>query len=217
MTNIKNMKWVLLISLTIITSFTVGSIYASAHDPRYIDIKYYPDETKLSVYITHGVSDSEHHFVERITVEFYELPGWLIDNFMNGSYDLIVDESDKEGEENRFGIYNITEADVFDAVDVNTLNHTLMIDDHHINQTEDLINHYVYDIEIPEWTLIVVTAFCSLEGSYTYSLISGHPWYDIEHHISEAILPTIVLSIIVLTPLAILRIFGKKEKKEAKH
>jgi len=174
---------------------------------------------QVSVYITHGVSDSEYHFVERITVEFYELPEWLIEEWTtNPDYLLIArDENDQAGEENRFGIYKIQEADVFDAVDVNTLNKTLMIDDNHTNQTEDLINHYVYELEIPEWTLIVVTAFCSLEGAYTYSLISGHPWYDIEHHISEAILPTIVLSIIVLTPLAILRIFGKKEKKEAKH
>ena len=79
MTNIKNLKWVLLISLTIITSFTVGSINASAHDPRYIDIKYYPNTdtpelSELSVYITHGVSDSDYHYTERILIEFYELP-----------------------------------------------------------------------------------------------------------------------------------------------
>ncbi len=219
MTKNKNLKWALLISLTIITSFTVGSINASAHDPRFIDLKYYAEDQILSVYITHGVSDSEYHYTERVTVEFYELPEWLIENFTtNPDYLLIArDENDQEGEEYRFGIYKIEEADVFDAVNVSTLNSTLMLDNHYTSQEEDLINHFNYTIECPEWTLIVVTAFCSLGGSYTHSLISGHPWYDIEHHISEAILPTVVLSIIVMTPLAIIRIFGKKEKEEVKH
>ena len=226
MTNNKNLKWALLISLTIITSFTVGSIFASAHDPRYIDIKYYPNAdtpelSELSIYITHGVSDSDYHFTERVLVEFYELPEWLIEEWTtNPDYELIArDENDQAGEENRFGIYKIEEADLYgrDDIDVTALNHTLVINDLHTNQDEDLINHYVYEMDIPEWTLIVVTALCSLGGSYTYSLISGHPWYDIEHHITEAIPPTIMLSIIVLTPLVILRIFGKKEKGEVKH
>jgi len=219
MTNNKKIRGALLISLTIIVSFTIGSINASAHDPRYIDFKYYDEEQLLSVYVTHGVSDSEYHYVVKITVEYYELPEWLINEFLtNEAYKLVaIDKADQEAEEAIYGEYAIQEADVFDAVDVNTLNKTLIIEDNHTNQAEDLINHYTYDLDIPEWTLIVVTAFCSLGGDYTHSLISGHPWYDIEHHISEAILPTIVLTIIVMIPLAILRIFGKKNKEEVKH
>ncbi|MHA1737862.1 MAG: hypothetical protein ACTSWD_04695, partial [Candidatus Heimdallarchaeota archaeon] len=220
--------WALLISLTIITSFTVGSINASAHDPRYIDIKYYPNTdspelSELSVYITHGVSDSDYHYTERILIEFYELPEWLIEEYTSGEYDLVArDENDQAGEEYRFGIYAIQEADFYgrDDLNISTLNKSLLVDeieDIHTNQDEDLINHYVYELEIPEWTLIVITAFCSIGGAYTYSLITGHPWFDIEHHISEAILPTVILSILVCTPLAIVKIFGKKKKEEVKH
>ncbi len=207
MTNNKKMRWTLLISLTIIVSFSIGSINASAHDPRYIDLKYYDEEHLLSVYVTHGVSDSEYHYVAKITVEYYELPEWLINEFLtNEKYILVaIDPADQPAEEAIFGKYAIQEADVFDVVDDNTLNKTLIIEDNHTNQVEDLINHYTYDLDIPEWTLIVITAFCSLGGAFTHSLISGHPWYDIEHHISEAILPTIVCAIIVMIPLVILR------------
>ena len=211
MTNNKNLKWGLLISLTIIVSFTVGSINASAHDPRFIDIKYYEDEQVLSVYVTHGVSDSEYHYTERITIEFYELPESLIEVFTtNPDYLLVSDK--QELEEKKFGKYAIQEADVFDVVDLNTLNKTLMWDENFTSQQEDLINHYNFTLECPERTLIVVTAYCSLEGSYTHSLISGHPWYDIEHSMIEAVVPTLVCTVI----LALWRIFGKK-KEEVKH
>jgi len=216
MTNNKNLKWVLLISLAFIVSFAFGTINASAHDPRFIDIKYYEDDQVLSVYVTHGVSDSEHHYTERITIEFYELPESLIENFTtNPDYLLVSDDQEKE--EEKFGKYAIQEADVFDVIDLNTLNSTLMINETYTSQKEDLINHYNYTLECPEWTLIVVTAYCSLEGSYTYSLISGHPWYDIEHSMIEAVVPTLVCTIIVMTPLALWRIFGKKKKEEVKH
>ena len=208
--------WALLISFIILAGISSSSINASAHDPRFIDIKYYEDDQVLSVYVTHGVSDSEYHYTERITIEFYELPESLIKNFTtNPDYLLVSDKP--ELEEKKFGKYAIQEADVFDAVDLNTLNSTLMIDEHYTSQKEDLINHYNYTLECPEWTLIVVTAYCSLGGSYTHSLISGHPWYDIEHSMIEAVVPTLVCSVIVMTPLALWRIFGKKKEEEVKH
>ncbi|MHA1702079.1 MAG: hypothetical protein ACTSWK_07425 [Promethearchaeota archaeon] len=219
MTNNKNVKWALFISLIFLVGFTTGSINASAHDPRFIDMKYYPQDQILSVYIIHGVSDSEYHYIEKVTIEFIELPESLIENFTTDpDYLLEADSSaDQEAEEGLFGKYWIREADVFDAVDVSTLNRTLMIEEHYTNQTNDLVSHFNYTIEAPEWTLIVVTAVCSLGGSYTYSLISGHPWYDNEHHIIDMVVPTIVCSIIVMIPLALWRIFGKKKKEEVKH
>ena len=216
MTNNKNLKWALLISLALIVSFAFGSINASAHDPRFIDIKYYEDDQVLSVYVTHGVSDSEYHYTERITIEFYELPESLIENFTTNPDYLLV-SNDQEEEEAKFGKYAIQEADVFDVIDLSELNSTLMIDEHYTSQEEDLINHYNFTLECPEWILIVVTAYCSLEGSYTHSLISGHPWYDIEHSMIEAVVPTLVCTVVVMTPLALWRIFGKKKEEEVKH
>ena len=216
MTNNKNLKWALLISLALIVSFAFGSINASAHDPRFIDIKYYEDDQVLSVYVTHGVSDSDYHYTERITIEFYELPEEMIENFTTNPDYLLV-SNDQEEEEAKFGKYAIQEADVFDVIDLSELNSTLMIDEHYTSQEEDLINHYNFTLECPEWILIVVTAYCSLEGSYTHSLISGHPWYDIEHSMIEAVVPTLVCTVVVMTPLALWRIFGKKKKEEVKH
>ncbi|MHA1522518.1 MAG: hypothetical protein ACTSRK_20305 [Promethearchaeota archaeon] len=219
MTNNKNVKWALFISLIFLVSFTTGSINVSAHDPRFIDMKYYAEDQILSVYIVHGVSDSEYHYIENVIVEFVELPESLIENFTTDPKYLLQASSpdDQEAEESIFGKYWIRAADVYDAVDVSTLNRTLMLDEHYTNQTNDLVSHYNYTIEAPEWTLIVVTAVCSLGGSYKYSLISGHPWFDEEHHILDMIVPTIICSIIAMTPLAIWRIFGKKKKEEVKH
>ena len=207
--------WALLISFIILAGIGSSSINASAHDPRFIDIKYYEDDQVLSVYVTHGVSDSEYHYTERITIEFYELPESLIENFTTNPDYLLVSD-DQELEEEKFGKYAIQEADVFDVVDLNTLNKTLMWDENFTSQQEDLINHYNFTLECPEWTLIVVTAYCSLEGSYTHSLISGHPWYDIEHSMIEAVVPTLVCTVIVMAPLALWRIFGKKKEEEVK-
>ena len=176
MNNNKKIKWALLISLTIFTSFTFGSINASAHDPRFIDMKYYEEDQILSVYIVHGVSDSEYHYVGRVIIEFLELPESLIEEFTtNPDYKLVADsKGDQEAEEELFGPLAITEADVFDVVDLSTLNSTIMIDEEYTNQTNDLVTHHNYSIECPEWTFIVVTAYCNLGGVYTHSLISGH-------------------------------------------
>ena len=219
MTNNKNLKWSLLISLIFLVGFATGSINASAHDPRFIDMKYYAEDQILSVYTVHGVSDSEYHYIERVVIEFLELPESLIEKFTTDpAYLLEADSSDdQEAEVEIFGKYWIREADVFDVIDVSTLNRTLILDEHYTNQTNDLVSHYNYTIDAAEWTLIVVTAYCSLGGSYTHSLISGHPWYDNEHHIIDMVVPTIVCSIIVMTPLALWKIFGKKKKEEVKH
>ncbi|TFH30727.1 MAG: hypothetical protein E4G98_01495 [Promethearchaeota archaeon] len=74
-------------------------------------------------------------------------------------------------------------------------------------------------MDYPEWTLLIVTAYCHLGGSFTSAVLVGHPWYDIEHSMLEAVVPTIACAIVVMMPLALWRIFGKKQKKqeEVKH
>jgi hypothetical protein len=212
MINNKKIRWVLFISLTIIASFTFGSIYASAHDPRYLDLKYYEDENTLSVYVTHGVSDRTYHYINRVTVEIYELPASLIEDFETDPKWILV-SADQRLENEKFGPYWIEKGDVFDEVDLSVLNRTLEIDEQYDEQLEDQINHYNYTMDYPEWTLMVVTAFCNIGGSFNNSFMVGHPWYDVEHHISEAIVPTIVCAIVIMSPLALWRIFGKKPEE----
>lgn len=209
----------MLISLTIIMSFSSGIVNVSAHSPTYIDLKYYEIEETLSVYITHGVSDSDYHYVETVVIEFFELPEALLEEFLtNEDYKLVArDEADQEAEEKKFGKYKIEQADVFDEHPLITLNLTAQFVHDYTSQNTHQVFHYNYTLVAPEWTLIVVSALCNREGLYVKTLISGHPWYDIEHHITEAIQPTIIWSVIVMTPLALWRIFGKKEEEEVTH
>ena len=207
----KKLRWALLISLSIIASFTVGSINASAHDPRYIDLKYYDQDNILSVYITHGVSDSEYHYIDRVTIELYELPESLIEEFTTNP-DYILVSKDPEDAKEKWGEYAIEEADVFEVIDIYS-NNTLHTDESYDHQEEDQINHYNYTLDCPEWTLIVFTAYCSIGGNYTHSVIAGHPWFDIEHSMLEAVVPTLICSAVVLTPLALWRVFGKKPEE----
>ena len=207
----------MLISLTIIFGFISGIVNVSAHSPTYIDLKYYDQDEVLSVYITHGVSDFDYHYVDTVVIEFFELPESLIEHFTSDEHILVArDKADQEAEVKKFGMYAIEQADVFDEHPLYTLNGSVQFVYNYTSQETHQVFHHNYTLVAPEWTLIVVTALCNLEGLYTQTLISGHPWYDIEHAITEAIPPTIILSIIVMTPLALWRIFGKK-KEEVTH
>jgi hypothetical protein len=226
----KTITCTMLISLTIIVGLSSGIMTVSAHSPRYIDLNYYAEEEVLSAYFTHGVSDSDSHYVFRVIVEFYELDEALLEAITSDDpenpYILKArDEADQEAENEKFGYYAIQQTDVFTEGHTIKLakahwlashNSTIAATYNYTSQEEHQIFHHNYTLDIPEWTLIAVTALCSNGGFYTKTLISGHPWYDIEHHITEAIVPTIICSIIVMTPLAIFRIFGEK-KKEVTH
>ena len=210
---------VLLISLIIFSVMSSGNINASAHAPNYVDIKYYDQDEVLSIYITHGVSDYEYHYVDQVIIELYELPESLIEEFTTNPDYIIksTNEKDQEAEENLFGgKYGIQEADVFDVFSLeDNLPFETYIHDYD-NQETHQVFHYNYSLSISEWTLVVVTAVCRLEGQRSQSLLTGHPWYDPPHNMIEAVVPATICAIIVLTPLAILRIFGKKPE-EVKH
>ncbi|RLI64527.1 MAG: hypothetical protein DRO88_07045 [Promethearchaeia archaeon] len=209
----KKKIWVSLMFFIMIISFTTGVKNISAHDPRYIDLKYYEDDQVLSVYIVHGISNSSRHYINKVKIEFCQLPDSLIEEFTSDPSREIVGE----GEIERFGTIKIKEEDVFDVIDLNEMNKTLKLEVNYTSQAEDLIIHYNYTIECPEWTLVVVTAYCNMNGSFTQTLISGHPWYDPEHHIIEAVVPTLVCSVIVMIPLVIRRTIARKRQKGVKH
>ncbi len=211
----KNILCTLVVSLIFVGIFAnVGN--ASAHSPRYVDLKYYDDDNVLSVFVTHGVSDSTYHYVDRITIEALALPASMVEEFTTDEKWLLV-SPDQELENEKFGLYWIQEADVYDDPRVDLNNATLVRDVSYTEQVNHQINHYNFtDMDHPEWTLLIVTAYCNSGGSYTNALIVGHPWYDIEHSMLEAVLPTLICSVIVLTPLALWRIFNKK-REEVKH
>ncbi len=218
---LKKKMYVLIISLTVIATIFSGIGKADAHDPRFIDLKYFADENRLSSYITHGVSDSEFHYIDEVTIELYELDPDLIEEFKTNP-DYLMVSADPEDAKEKWGDYMIEEKDVFgdDIKNIDhylsTLNRTFEMNFNYTLQDHHQINQYNYTLTAPEWTLIVYTAHCSLNGTYTQTLISGHPWFDLEHSMLEAVVPTIVCTIIVMTPLAFWRIFGTKPK-EVKH
>ena len=219
MTNKKKTVWPLLISLIIIAGIFSSSINASAHAPNYVDIKYFDQDEVLSIYITHGVSDYDYHYVDQVIIDLYELPESLITEFTtNLDYRFnSTNAKDQAAEEELFGgFYGVEEADVFDvfSLEDNSPNETYT---HNYNSQEThQVFHHNYSLSIPEWTLIVVTAVCKLEGNFSQSRLSGHPWYDPPHNMIEAVVPAVICSVIVLTPLALFRIFGNKPE-EVKH
>jgi len=216
MTNNRKTVWTLLICFTIVAGISFSSINASAHAPNFVDMKYYAQDEILSVYITHGVSDYDYHYVDTVIIDFYELPESLIDDFKENNVLEARDPGDQEVEESIFSKIAIQEADVFDVFSLEDNIPTNTTIYNYDSQATHQVFHNNYSIYIPEWTLIVVTAVCRLEGNYSVALVSGHPWYDPEHSILEAAVPTVIMSIIVMTPLALLRIFGKKPE-EVKH
>ena len=211
----KSLSTLLVIAILVVAfSSSLGNV--SAHTPRYIDLKYYDEENVLSVYVTHGVSDSTYHYVDRITIEVLALPASMVEEFTTDEKWLLK-SPDQELEESKFGKYWIQEADVYDDPRVHLEDATLVLEANYTEQVNHQINHYNYtDMDYPEWTLFIVTAYCNSGGSYTNALIVGHPWYDIEHSMLEAVVPTLICSVIVLTPLALWRISNKK-KEGAKH
>ncbi len=206
----------LVVSLFFVGIFAnVGN--ASAHSPRYIDLKYYDDDV-LSLYITHGVSDSEYHYVETVIVEYYMFSDSFIADFTDNSRHAHDDFTIGDGNPHN----DIIEADVDLENFEQELTYVTEFKFHYRNQETHQIFHYNYsaadgDIDVaPEWTLIKVTAICNLGGYYTHSIIVGHNWYDPEHSMIEALVPTIICSIVTMTPLAIWRIMSRKKKDKKK-
>ncbi|MCK5342991.1 MAG: hypothetical protein KAR20_06285 [Candidatus Heimdallarchaeota archaeon] len=232
----KKAVWVLL-TFTFITGITFSnSLFANAHAPNYVDIKYYDlDFTNddngfinddlalldnhLSIYITHGVSDSDIHYVNEVIVEFFDLPKLFLDEY-NGT--KFYDHEDQEFyPDGTLKSDRIEEEHVHDIEHLLTRSTNPALETIHVfyeGQETHQVFHLNITIEIPEWTYVVATAVCITgeEFNRSQSIISGHPWYDIEHSMIEAVVPTLICSVVVLTPLALWRIFGKKPE-EVKH
>ena len=80
-------------------------------------------------------------------------------------------------------------------------------------QPTDNINHYIFYFPAGNKANITVTAYCSLGGSLTEHFYVGQPYYNPHGTFSQAIIPTIVSTIIVFGLLLILPLFGQKKRK----
>ena len=222
-------------SIALVAAIAFGNIgLASAHAPNYVDIKYYDLDftnddnafindnlatldNNLSIYVTHGVSNSSYHYVGMIIVEFFDLPQSFLEEY-NGTE--FIDHEDQEFyPDGTLKSDRIQEADVsavHDELVPSPLPNLQPIYVNYTSQETHQVFHLTIIIEIPEWILIRATAVCVLGGNRSQEIISGHPYYDIEHSMIEAAVPAIICAVIVLTPLTIWRVFGKKPE-EVKH
>ncbi|MCP4761889.1 MAG: hypothetical protein GY870_08905 [archaeon] len=187
-------KNIVLIFLAVFVIFTSNLWTANAHSPKFVDLKYY-DDGVLSVYITHGVSDTDYHYVDAVIIEYYNLS----ESFIN-AYD---------GE-------HITEEYIFEE---GSPTKSWEIVYNYTSQETHQIFHFNYT-SLPlavNWTIIKVTAICNKGGSFSHSLVVDHyPYYDEEHSMSEAIIPTLGCTIIVMTPLLVIGITRKDKSQKPK-
>ncbi|WP_457558399.1 hypothetical protein [Candidatus Harpocratesius sp.] len=192
MKKIKNTK-VILIIIAIILIVNVSNLRDGvAHSPKYVDLKYYEQEQILSIYITHGVSDLNYHYVETVKIELYDV---LNDTFKNENQN----HSFTEQSILTFGSLNKTQEFIY----------------HYTNQSTHQIFHLNISLSANEWTLINVTAICNLGGQFSNTMVVGHyPYYDVEHSMIEAVVPTIICSIVTMTPLFILRIVRRNKTRK---
>ena len=191
----KYIKMMLIFFLVSLITISSDFSKVSAHAPTYVDVKYYEDEHVLSVYYTHGVSDYDYHFIGTVIIEYYEL---LNSSYKQHNPELTVGEVLEHAQPNK------THEFVYTYHDQGT--HQVF----HVNYTD------LPDAE--DFTLINVTAICNLGGSYSNSIVVGNqPYYDPEHSMIEALVPTIICSVVTMTPLAIHRIVRKvKDDKKKK-
>ncbi|MHA1110880.1 MAG: hypothetical protein ACTSRE_07230 [Promethearchaeota archaeon] len=205
----KKTKYVWLTAFALILSFSAFSMMTSAHSPKFIDVKFYLDDQILSVYYTHGVSNTSYHYIETVQFQFFNL---------SSQFDTDIDHLIATGElENRTYIeeHHVQESHLIEEVTFNITYTEQESEDHehqifHHNYT---VADYVPTLNVTYWDYIRVTGYCNLGGQFTKNEIAGQIWYDIEHSMIEAVVPTLICSVVVLTPLGIWAIIGKRREK----
>ncbi len=202
-------KYVWFAAIALILSISAFSNMASAHSPKFIDLKFYLDDQILSVYYTHGVSNTSYHYIETVKFQFFNL---------SSQFDTDIDNLIATGElENRSYIeeHHIMESYLIEEVTFN-ITYTEQESDHHEHQIfhhNYTVTDYVPTLNVTYWDYIRVTAYCNLGGQFTKNEIAGQIWYDIEHSMIEAVVPTLVCAVVILSPLVVWAIIGKRKQK----
>lgn len=215
----KKTKYILLLSLTFLLGISSAIQMGSAHSPKFIDLKFYLPEQVLSVYYFHGVSNTSYHYIETVEFEFFNL---------STDFDTYIDGLIADGDLiNRSYIqeHHVKEEFLIDRVAFN-VTYTSQHDDTGDTQDTAIIHHnytiadYVPTLNVTYWTYIRVTAYsgcdsssCELGGQFTQVALAGQIWYDIEHSMIEALVPTLVCAAVILAPLATWAIIGKRKQK----
>jgi hypothetical protein len=228
MLNKKKTKYVWFAVIALILSFGTFSMIqmGSAHSPKFIDLKFFgadgPIENQnLSVYFVHGVSNTSYHYIETVEIEFWNLTDAFWTNLGDKPIDRIVEadvlDTDIVDEylEDKVAFnktYTEQHDDGIDTQDTLVIHHNYSIaeynDDNNLTGTPNALN-------ITYFTFIRVTAYCNLGGSFTNTVLAGQQWYDLEHSMIEAVVPTLVCSVVILTPLVIWIIIAKHKEKRA--
>ncbi|TFG20169.1 MAG: hypothetical protein EU530_04040 [Promethearchaeota archaeon] len=212
----KRTKYVLLISFVVLLSATSFTQMARGHSPKFIDVKFYLDDQILSVYYTHGVSNTSYHYVETVVFEFYNIssdftsqyppdPDYTVDKITQHDFHYYFEDHPEDftliAEFNE--TYTKQEDDSLDTQDTQIFHHNYTIAD------------YNATLDVEYWTYIRVTAYCKLGGQYTNDIIAGHWWWDEPHSFMEALLPTALCTFFVLLPIIVWSVIGKiKEKRK---
>ena len=205
-------SFVLLLSVNLIAQ----SQMARAHSPKFIDLKFYLDDQVLSIYYVHGVSDTTFHYINNTEIEFYNLSeaflpyiDGLISNGTIDGRDKIVEAHIKEEFLEDRVAFNVTYTEQHDD-SIDTQDTLIVHDNITVN---DPLDGGIAGLNITYWTFIRVTAHCNQGGNFTQTALAGQVWYDIEHSMIEAVVPTLVCAVIILTPLVVWAIIGKRREK----
>jgi len=221
----KKTKCIWLSAFVLIVTFSAFSMMTpvTAHSPKFVDVKFYLPEQVLSVYITHGVSDTSYHYIETVQIQFFNLStefftyvDGLIDAGEMENRSFIQEHHVKEEFLTEYIAFNIT----YTEQESEEHEHQIF---HHNYIMSDYFGEVGFPFIIEHYTYIRVTAYsgCAdpevdLGGQFTKNELAGQIWYDIEHSMIEALVPTLVCAVVVLTPLVIWAIIGKRrEKREA--
>jgi len=198
------LKYVWLTCFTLILSFGCITQMSSAHSPKFIDLKFYLDDQILSIYYVHGVSNTSYHFIQTVEIEFFNISTEFFDT-LDKPIDKIVEADVLEMYLIELVVFNATYTEQHD--DTADTQDTLIV---HDNIT---VTDYIPTLNVTYWTYIRVTAYCNLGGNFTQNALAGQIWYDIEHSMIEAVVPTLVCAVVILTPLVIWVIIGKQKQK----
>ena len=222
------------LSVFLILGITMSVLNVRAHAPINIDLQYYgithPDENlreKLSIRLTHGVSDPEYHYIYEIDVWINNTQRWV----EHGSEGKYVHHGIYYWDLDNYGVailptvapnYTFTYTEQPTQVTEITISHTLpiyLLPLPGVQKTGEIIDDPPYDenalrdvpyLKDESRTNITVSVKCSLGGVLTEHYYVGLPYYNPHLTFAEAAAPATVSTIVVVALLFILPKLGQK-------